>query len=34
MESELTQLRAENATPRMGREILKQATVFFAREFK
>lgn len=32
MESELTRLRAENATLKMEREILKKATAFFARE--
>jgi transposase len=30
-ESELSRLRAENATLRMEREILKKATAFFAR---
>lgn len=34
MESELARLRAENATLKMEREILKKATVFFARESK
>ncbi len=34
VESELTRLRAENATLRMEREILKKATAFFARESK
>ncbi|QEO25365.1 transposase [Xanthomonas translucens] len=34
MESELAQLRAENATLKMEREILKKATAFFARESK
>jgi transposase len=33
-ESELTRLRAENATLKMEREILKKATAFFARESK
>ena len=32
MEGELAQLRAENATLKMEREILKKATAFFARE--
>ena len=32
LESELTRLRAENATLRMEREILKKATAFFAKE--
>lgn len=32
MESELARLRAENATLKMEREILKKATAFFARE--
>lgn len=34
LESELKRLRAENATLKMEREILKKATVFFARESK
>lgn len=34
LDSELTRLRAENATLKMEREILKKATVFFARESK
>lgn len=34
MESELARLRAENATLKMEREILKKATAFFARESK
>jgi transposase len=34
VESELARLRAENATLRMEREILKKATAFFARESK
>jgi transposase len=34
MESELARLRAENATLRMEREILKKATAFFAKESK
>jgi transposase len=34
VESELTRLRAENATLKMEREILKKATAFFARESK
>lgn len=34
LESELTRLRAENATLRMEREILKKATAFFAKESK
>lgn len=34
MESELARLRAENATLKMERDILKKATVFFARESK
>lgn len=33
-ESELTRLRAENATLKMEREILKKATAFFAKESK
>ena len=33
-ESELARLRAENATLKMEREILKKATAFFARESK
>jgi transposase len=33
-ESELPRLRAENATLRMEREILKKAAAFFAREFR
>ena len=32
LESELARLRAENATLRMEREILKKATAFFAKE--
>ncbi|MCM2365375.1 MULTISPECIES: transposase, partial [unclassified Pseudomonas] len=32
LESELARLRAENATLKMEREILKKATAFFARE--
>lgn len=32
MESELSRLRAENATLKMEREILKKATAFFAKE--
>lgn len=32
VESELARLRAENATLKMEREILKKATAFFARE--
>ena len=34
MESELARLRAENATLKMERDILKKATAFFARESK
>lgn len=34
MESELARLRAENATLKMEREILKKATAFFAKESK
>jgi transposase len=34
LESELSRLRAENATLKMEREILKKATAFFAREPK
>lgn len=34
LESEVSRLRAENATLRMEREILKKATAFFARESK
>lgn len=34
LESELSRLRAENATLRMEREILKKATAFFAKESK
>lgn len=34
VESELTRLRAENATLRMEREILKKAAAFFAKESK
>lgn len=34
LESELSRLRAENATLRMEREILKKAAAFFARESK
>lgn len=34
IESELSRLRAENATLRMEREILKKATAFFAKESK
>ncbi len=34
VESELARLRAENATLKMEREILKKATAFFARESK
>ena len=34
MESELARLRAENATLKMEREILKKAAAFFARESK
>lgn len=33
-QSELARLRAENATLKMEREILKKATAFFARESK
>lgn len=33
-ESELARLRAENATLKMEREILKKATAFFAKESK
>jgi len=32
LEGELSRLRAENASLRMEREILKKATVFFAKE--
>lgn len=32
LESELTRLRAENATLKMEREILKKAAAFFAKE--
>jgi transposase len=32
IESELARLRAENATLKMEREILKKATAFFAKE--
>lgn len=32
LEGELSRLRAENATLKMEREILKKATVFFAKE--
>ncbi len=32
LEAELTRLRAENATLKMEREILKKATAFFAKE--
>ncbi|MGH7015428.1 MAG: transposase [Stellaceae bacterium] len=32
LESQVAQLKAENATLRMEREILKKATAFFARE--
>ena len=32
LESELSRLRAENATLKMEREILKKAAVFFAKE--
>lgn len=32
LESELSRLRAENATLKMEREILKKATAFFAKE--
>lgn len=32
LESELARLRAENATLKMEREILKKATAFFAKE--
>ena len=34
VEAELARLRAENATLKMEREILKKATAFFARESK
>lgn len=34
VESELARLRAENATLKMEREILKKATAFFAKESK
>lgn len=34
LESELERLRAENATLKMEREILKKATAFFAKESK
>lgn len=34
LESELSRLRAENATLRMEREILKKAAAFFAKESK
>lgn len=34
MESEVSRLRAENATLKMEREILKKATAFFAKESK
>lgn len=34
LESELSRLRAENATLEMEREIFKKATAFFARESK
>lgn len=34
LESEVTRLRAENATLKMEREILKKATAFFAKESK
>ena len=34
LESELARLRAENATLKMEREILKKATAFFAKESK
>jgi len=34
LEAELAQLRAENATLKMEREILKKATAFFAKESK
>ena len=34
LESELTRQRAENATLKMERDILKKATAFFARESK
>ncbi|MCB1633473.1 MAG: transposase [Xanthomonadales bacterium] len=34
MEAELARLRAENATLKMEREILKKATAFFAKESK
>src|SRR4051794_23353355 len=32
LEEELRRLRAENKRPTMGRDILKEATAFFARE--
>ena len=34
LQSELARLRAENATLKMERDILKKATAFFARESK
>jgi transposase len=34
MEAELSRLRAETATLRMERDILKKATAFFAKESK
>ena len=34
VESELARLRAENATLKMEREILKKATAFFVKESK
>lgn len=34
LEAELARLRAENATLKMEREILKKATAFFAKESK
>ncbi|MGH8147061.1 MAG: transposase [Rhodanobacteraceae bacterium] len=34
LESEVSRLRAENATLKMEREILKKATAFFAKESK
>lgn len=34
LEAELAKLRAENATLKMEREILKKATAFFAKESK
>ncbi|MGH9929578.1 MAG: transposase [Pyrinomonadaceae bacterium] len=34
LESEVARLRAENATLKMEREILKKATAFFAKESK